>query len=181
MTPAEYCAHDGTGLAERVRAKEVTPSELLQLALDGIERLNPELNAVVTVLREQAAAEIAAGLPEGPFTGVPFLIKELVLHAAGVPMQMGSRLARGLVLPHDTELMARFRRAGLVTIATTSTPEFGYNATTEPVAYGPSHNPWDLGRSPGGSSGGSAAAVSAGIAPLAHANDGGGSIRVPAA
>lgn len=177
---SEYCERDGLGLAELVGAGEVTPAELMEVALAGIERLDPQLNAVVTVLREQAAREVADGLPAGPFTGVPFVIKELVLHAAGVPVQMGSRLAQGLALPHDTELMARFRRAGLVTVATTATPEFGYNATTESVAHGPTRNPWDLGRSSGGSSGGSGAVVSAGITPLAHANDGGGSIRVPA-
>ena len=180
ITMSEYCERDGLGLAALVRAGEVTPTELMETALAGIERLDPQLNAVVTTLREQATREVADGLPSGPFTGVPFVIKELVLHAAGVPMQMGSRLARGLALPHDTELMARFRRAGLVTVATTTTPEFGYNATTESVAQGPTHNPWDLGRSPGGSSGGTGAIVSAGITPVGHANDGGGSIRVPA-
>lgn len=181
LTLSEYCARDGLGLAELVRAGEVTAAELLTVALDGLERLDPQLNATVTVLREQATREVAAGLPSGPFTGVPFVIKELVLHAAGVPMQMGSRLAQGLALPYDTELMARFRRAGLVTIATTATPEFGYNATTEPLAHGPTRNPWDLQRSSGGSSGGSAALVSAGVLPVAHASDGGGSIRIPAA
>lgn len=180
LTLSEYCERDGLGLAELVRAGEVTPAELLEVALTGVERLDPQLGAVVTPLREQAEKSLADGLPTGPFTGVPFAIKELVLHAAGVPMQMGSRLAAGLALPHDTELMARFRRAGLVTMATTATPEFGYNATTESVAHGPTRNPWDLSRSSGGSSGGSAALVSAGITPIAHANDGGGSIRVPA-
>lgn len=181
ITNSEYCARDGLGLAELVRAGEVTPAELLQVAVDGLERLDPRLNAVVTPLREQAAQEVASGLPAGPFTGVPFVIKELVLHATGVPMQMGSRLAQGLALPYDTELMARFRRAGLVTVATTATPEFGYNATTEPVAHGPTRSPWHRERSPGGSSGGTAALVSAGVIPFGHASDGGGSIRIPAA
>lgn len=180
MTLSEYCSYDGLGLAALVRAGEVTPAELTQIALTGIERLNPQLGAVISVLREQPAAQIASGLPDGPFTGVPFLVKTLVAHAAGVPMEMGSRLAKGLALPHDTELVARFRRAGLVIVGTTTTPEFGYNATTESVLHGPTRNPWDLQRSSGGSSGGAGAVVSAGITPLAHANDGGGSIRVPA-
>jgi amidase len=111
---------------------------------------------------------------------VPFLIKEILLHAKGVRCEMGSKLAQGFVPDADTELMARFRRAGLVLVGTTQTPEFGYNPTTEPRAFGPVHNPWDLGRSPGGSSGGSGAVVAAGVVPVAHANDGGGSIRIPA-
>jgi amidase len=134
---------------------------------------------VLHTLPREAAAEIR-GLPRGPFTGVPFLTKEIVLHAKGVRCEMGSKLAQGYVPDADTELMARFRRAGFVLAGTTQTPEFGYNPTTETRAFGPVHNPWDLGRSPGGSSGGSGAAVAAGIVPIAHANDGGGSIRIPA-
>lgn len=180
ISPQEYSARDGLGLAELVRNREVTPAELVAAAFDGADRLNPRLNALVSVLHAQAERALAEGLPQGPFTGVPFVIKELVLHAAGVPYSMGSRLAKGLVLPHDTELMARFRRAGLVLVGTTATPEMGYSATTESRLYGPTRNPWDPRRSPGGSSGGSGATVAAGITPLAHANDGGGSIRVPA-
>lgn len=177
---SEYSSFDGLGLAELVRKKEVTPLELTDAALEGIAKVNPALNAVVNILGEQAKTEIDAGLPDGPFKGVPFLIKELVLHAAGVPCSMGSRLAEGFAFPYDTELMARFRRAGLVTIGTTTTPEFGFNATTEAALYGPTRNPWNTDHSPGGSSGGSGAAVAAGIVPFAHANDGGGSIRIPA-
>ncbi|APR86159.1 Aspartyl-tRNA(Asn) amidotransferase subunit A [Minicystis rosea] len=176
----EYAEHDATGLADLVRRREVAPRELVALAFDAIAAQNPKINAVLHLLRDEAEAAIARGLPEGPFTGVPFLIKEVGLHAAGVPTRMGSRLADGLALPYDTELMTRFRRAGLVTIGTTSTPEFAFNAVTEPVLFGPTRNPWNLSRSPGGSSGGAAAAVAAGIVPLAHANDGGGSIRIPA-
>lgn len=178
---SEFADYDGLGLAELVKTGKVTPKELKDASLEAIEKLNPKINSVVTVLADEAEREIAAGLPEGPFKGVPFVVKELVLHAAGVPMNMGSRLAAGLTLPHDTELMARFRKAGLVTVATTATPEFGYNANTEPVVHGSTRNPWNTERSPGGSSGGSAASVSAGIVPLGHANDGGGSIRIPAA
>ncbi|WP_342381293.1 amidase [Myxococcus stipitatus] len=177
----DYTRYDATGLAELVRRKDVSPEELLHTALEAIARVNPRLNAVIDVREEDARTTLRNGLPQGPFTGVPFLIKDLALHAAGVPMEVGSRLARGLVIPHDTVLMERFRRAGLVMMGRTNTPELGNNATTEPVSRGPTRNPWDLGRSSGGSSGGSAAAVAAGIVPVAHGNDGGGSLRVPAA
>lgn len=180
MKLSEYASFDGLGLAKLVRRGEVSPAELKDAALTAIEQLNPKLNSVINILADQAEKEIQAGLPDGPFKGVPFLIKEVVLHAAGVPVNMGSRLAQGLILPHDTELMSRFRKAGLVTVGTTPTPEFGYNANTEALLHGSTHNPWDTSRSPGGSSGGSAASVAAGIVPLAHANDGGGSIRIPA-
>jgi amidase len=176
----DYTAYDGLGLAELVARKEVTAEELAGAAFEAVEKVNPKINAVLQTLPGESAAEVRAGLPHGPFTGVPFMIKELVLHAKGVRCDMGSRLAQGFVPDSDTELMARFRRAGLVLVGTTQTPEFGYNPTTETVAFGPVHNPWDLGRSPGGSSGGSGAAVAAGIVPIAHANDGGGSIRIPA-
>lgn len=181
MKKSEYVTYDGIGLAELVKNKEVKPEELVHTSLSLIEDLNPTLHAVAAELGEQALDEIKQGLPKGPFEGVPFLIKELVLHAKGVPVNMGSRLAEGMTFPVDSELMARFRKAGLVTVGTTPTPEFGYNATTEAISYGePVSNPWDPSRSPGGSSGGSSSAVAAGIAPLAHANDGGGSIRIPA-
>lgn len=180
MKASEYLQRDGVGLAELVRRGEVQPLELVETALSAIDQVNPALNAVLTTLEDQARQEIASGLPEGPFRGVPFLIKELALHAEGVPCNLGSRLSQGLAFPHDTELMTRFRKAGLVTVGTTNTPELGFNANTAPVLFGPTRNPWNLERSPGGSSGGSAAAVAAGIVPLAHANDGGGSIRVPA-
>jgi len=180
MNLSQYSVCDGVGLAELVRQKEVTPKELKMVALEGIAKVNPQLNAIVSILSEKADEQIEVGLPDGPFRGVPFLIKEIILHAEGVPFSMGSRLAKGAVFPYDTELMARFRKAGLVTVGTTTTPEFGYNATTESVLHGPTHNPWNLRHSPGGSSGGSGAAVAAGVVPFAHANDGGGSIRIPA-
>ncbi|MGA6972244.1 MAG: amidase [Candidatus Binatus sp.] len=176
----DYVSYDGLGLAALVARKEVKPEELVAAALEAIAKVNPKINAVLHTLPDEAAAEIRAGLPQGPFTGVPFLIKELLLHAKNVPYRMGSRFSGEYVLGHDTELMARFRRAGLVLVGTTQTPEFGYNPTTEPALFGPVHNPWDLGRSAGGSSGGSGAAVAAGIVPVAHGNDGGGSIRIPA-
>ena len=169
------------GLAELVARGEVKPEELIDFALTGISKLNNQINAVVHVLDIQAKNEIKAGLGNGPFKGVPFLIKEMDLHAAGVPMEMGSRLAQGYTLQYDTELMKRFRKAGFVTIGVTAAPEFGFSATTESVFHGPTRNPWNRERMPGGSSGGSAAAVAGGIVPIAHANDGGGSIRIPAA
>jgi amidase len=180
ISPSEYTSQDGLGLAELVARKEVKPEEVVAAALQAIEKVNPKLNAVLQTLPAQAEAEVRGGLPRGPFTGVPFLIKELVLHAKNVRCDMGSKLAQGFVAAEDTELMARFRRAGLVLVGTTQTPELGYNPTTETVLFGPVHNPWDLARSAGGSSGGSGAAVGAGVVPLAHANDGGGSIRIPA-
>ena len=176
----EYAKHDGLGLAELVAKKQVTPQELADTALAAVERVNPKLNAVLQRLPEEARTAIGRGLPEGPFRGVPFVIKELVLHAKGVRLDSGCKLAQGFVPKEDTELMARFRRAGLVLVGTTQTPELGYNPTTETTLFGPVHNPWDPTRSAGGSSGGSGAAVAARIVPVAHANDGGGSIRIPA-
>jgi amidase len=177
----EYTRFDAVGLAELVRRKEVTPAELLEAALAANARVNPRINAVIGTWPDEARAAVERGLPEGPFRGVPFLLKDLVLHAAGVATDLGSRLTRGTVFPHDSALMERYRRAGLVMVGRTNTPEFGANASTEPVLHGPTRNPWNLERSAGGSSGGSAAAVAAGIVPMAYANDGGGSIRIPAA
>ena len=180
MKREEYSAYDAVGLAELVRQKEVLPSELASIALAAIEELNPDINAVIGMLPVDLDT-LDENLPEGPFTGVPFLIKDLVLHAAGVPCDLGSRLTAGkLVLPHDTDLMTRYREAGLVTLGRTNTPEMGLNISTEPVLYGPTRNPWDTNKSSGGSSGGAAAAVAARIVPIAHASDGGGSIRIPA-
>jgi len=173
---------DATAQAELVRIGEVSPEELTLAAIDRAERLNPDLNAIIHPLYEQGLEESRDGLPDGPFRGVPFLFKDLGAGLAGQPLHMGMRALKeaDFRLPVDTFLGARFRQAGFVTIGKTNTPELGIVPTTEPEAYGPTHNPWDLSRSPGGSSGGSAAAVAAGIVPIAHANDGGGSIRIPA-
>jgi amidase len=178
MHLSEYATFDGLGLAELVQRREVTPEELVRTALSAIEAVNPALNAVIQVL--DTGSTLQKGLPQGPFTGVPFLLKDLVLHMAGVPTDLGCRLFRGVVFPHDTTLMARYRQAGVVALGRTNTPELGFNASTEPVLHGPTHNPWHPEFSPGGSSGGSAAAVSAGIVPVAYGNDGAGSIRIPA-
>jgi amidase len=177
---SDYTRFDATGLADLVARRQVKPEELIAAAFEAASKVNPKINAMLQTLPEQARAEINTGSRKSPFAGVPFVIKELVLHAKGVRSDSGSRLARGFVPDADTELMARFRRAGLVLIGTTQTPEFGYNPTTETVAFGPVHNPWNLDHSAGGSSGGSGASVAAGIVPVAHANDGGGSIRIPA-
>jgi len=185
MQASEYASYDGLGLAQLVRDGEVTPQELADAALGAIEAVNPDINAVIALTEEETEASLAryaSGDTEGePFAGVPFLIKDVGMHYAGVPCEMGSRLCNGFVLPHDTELAARFKRAGVVTLGRTNTPEFGNNATTEPLANGPTRNPWNTGRVPGGSSGGTAAAVAARMVPLGHGNDGGGSIRIPAA
>jgi len=178
MKLSEYIELDGLGLAELIRKREVKGAEVLACAQRMVESINPRINAVIETYAEPLAG---SDDPAAPFTGVPFVTKDLVLHAAGQKMELGSRLARGLVFPHDTDLMARFRRAGLRTVGRTTSPEFGYCPTTENVLHGPTRNPWDTTRSPGGSSGGSGSAVAAGIVPLAHASDGGGSIRIPAA
>ena len=181
MSLEQYSKYDGLGLADLVRRKEVSPNELVDCALDAIERINPEVNCVVQTLRKQALAEIKAGLPHGPFRGVPFLVKEFGMHFKGMVTSAGSRLAKGVKFDADTELMTRMRNAGLVTVGTTTTPEMAFNANSEALVYGPTRNPWNLGHSVGGSSGGAGAAVASGMVPIAHANDGGGSIRIPAA
>jgi amidase len=173
---------DAVGQAELVAKKAASPRELVEAAIARIEKVNPALNAVVTPLFEKARAQAASDLPNGPFRGVPFLLKDLICATGGDPLYSGNRLmkAMGLVPPIDTNLAARYRAAGLVFLGKTATPEFGLTATSEALAYGPTKNPWDVTRSPGGSSGGSAAAVASGMVPAAHANDGGGSIRIPA-
>lgn len=177
---SSYASYDGLGLAKLVRNGDVTPSELLEDVYAAIDSVNPELNGVVSRIPELAQAEIAAGLPNGPFKGVPFLVKELGIQMKGAPSRCGSKMTKDFIATEDTELATRFRAAGLVTAAMTATPEFGFNPSTESVFYEPTHNPWDVRRSPGGSSGGSASMVAGGVVPLAHANDGGGSIRIPA-
>jgi amidase len=171
---------DATAQAELVRRKEVSPVELVDAAIGRIERLNPGLNAVIAPMYEQARESAQGVLPEGPFRGVPFLLKDLQASYAGIRMACGSAFARNFVPDHDSELVIRLKRAGVVILGKTNTPEFGIVPTTEPVLFGATRNPWNVSRSPGGSSGGSAAAVAAGMVAMAHANDGGGSIRIPA-
>lgn len=173
---------DAISQADLVAKKELSPRELVEGAIARIEKLNPALNAVVTPLFEKGRAQAASDLPRGPFRGVPFLVKDLICGTQGDPMYNGCRLMKslGMVSPFDSNLGARYRAAGLVFLGKTATPEFGLTATSEALAYGATKNPWDVTRSPGGSSGGSAAAVASGMVPAAHANDGGGSIRIPA-
>ena len=180
MAFTEYDRHDALGLAELVKKRQVSAAELLEEAITRADRLNPALNAIITRIDETARTAAKNGLPDGPFGGVPFLVKDLGPYLAGVPMQMGSRALKGFVPSRDSELIRRFKSSGLNIFGKTNTPEFGNAAYTEPVAFGPCRNPWDTKRTPGGSSGGSAAAVAAGIVPMAHGNDGGGSLRIPA-
>lgn len=181
MIFSEYGNYDGLGLADLVTRGEVSPRDLVDSAIDVIERLNPDVNCVVQQLRDQALGEIRRGLPHGPFRGVPFLVKEFGMHFKGMKTSAGSRLAAGVTFDADTELMSRCRKAGLVTVGTSTTPEMAFNANSEALVYGPTRNPWNLGHSVGGSSGGAGAAVASGMVPIAHANDGGGSIRIPGA
>jgi amidase len=183
MSFSEYAHYDALGLAELVAKREIKPSELAEEAIARIEKHNPALNAVIYEMYDLARARAAAldGAPAAaPFHGVPFLLKDIMGDYEGVPTTGGSRYMSGNTAPHDATLTARFKDAGLVILGKTNAPEFGILPTTEPRAYGPTCNPWNLERSSGGSSGGSAAAVAAGIVPAAHANDGGGSIRIPA-
>ncbi len=175
---------DAVALRDMVADGEVTPAELAQSAIARIEAANPVLNAVVVPLPDDGRA-IAAdpALPRGPFYGVPFLLKDVGACLAGLPLHMGNGLLRSLDwrAPSDTILGARFRAAGVVTVGKTALPEFGCQPTTQSIAFGACRNPWDTARSTAGFSGGAAAAVAAGLVPVAHASDIGGSIRLPAA
>jgi amidase len=173
---------DATELAALVRAGEASPSELVDDAITRIERLDPAINAVIHERFEAARVESRSDLPDGPFRGVPFLVKDLGCEMAGEPHTMGNRALKDADVRADIDsyLYESMLRAGFVTLGRTNTPELGGTITTEPEAFGPSRNPWNLDHSTGGSSGGSAAAVAAGMVPMAHASDGGGSIRVPA-
>lgn len=174
--------YDAVGLAELVRTGRASPVELVDACIATVDRLNPAINAVIHERFDAARAEAAGELPDGPLRGVPFLIKDIGANQAGLPYCAGNQALKdaGHRSDADTELGARFRRAGLLTVGKTNTPELGSVPTTQPTAFGATNNPWDLSRSPSGSSGGSAAAVAAGMLPMAHANDGGGSIRLPA-
>jgi amidase len=173
---------DATDQAHLVHSGQVSPIELLEAAIERIEAIDPALNAVVIRWFDHAR-DVAAGLlPDGPFRGVPFLLKDLWAEYAGQTMSNGNRALREAapISDADSTLVGRFRRAGLVIAGRTNSPELGSLPTTEPEAWGPTHNPWHLDHSPGGSSGGAGAAVAAGLVPFAHASDGGGSIRIPA-
>jgi amidase len=176
----EYIDRDALALAALIESGEVSAREVLECAIACADRADPALHAIAHRL-DAAARDQVAFLPKGAFSGVPFLVKDTGAAVAGAPTTSGSRLFAGNRAETDNTLVARYRAAGLVFLGKTNTPELGLSFTTEPLAQGPTHNPWDVTRSPGGSSGGSAAAVAAGIVPVAHASDGAGSIRLPAA
>ncbi len=181
MSMDDYCDYDGLGLADLVARKEVSPAELVEAAIERVERHNPSLNAVVYKGYEDARKAAQGPLPDGPFKGVPFLIKDLGMPVAGWPRSSGSRFAQHMVDQEDGGLTRRYREAGVIPLGKTNTPEYGITGTTEGALLGPCRNPWNPAHISGGSSGGSASAVAAGIVPMAHASDGLGSIRIPAA
>jgi amidase len=172
---------DATAQAKLIADRQVRPRDLVEAAIARIEAVDGRVNAVIHRRFEKALAEVDAGLPPGPFHGVPFLIKDLNAESAGDPAHQGNAAlkAAGWTASSDSWLVARYRRAGFAFLGRTNTPEFGILPITEPHAYGPTRNPYNLAHSPGGSSGGSAAAVAAGMVAVAHASDGGGSIRIP--
>jgi amidase len=176
----DYAEYDGVGLADLVRRREVTPGELIDAAIARIQRHNPQINAVVYEAFDEARAS-ADALPEGPFRGAPFLVKDLLIAVARWPRTSGSRFCRGVVDAADSGLMRRYRGSGVATLGKTNLSEFGIAGTTEGQLFGPCRNPWNPDHIVGGSSGGAAAAVAAGIVPMAHGGDGRGSIRIPAA
>ncbi len=180
MNLIEYAQYDGLGLAQLVRARQVTPVELAELFIQSVDKVNPQINSVIEVYDD--ALDIAKGAlnGKGPFVGVPFLRKDLGATEGGRLQELGSRLFKGYVPDKDSFLMARFKKAGLVTMGRSTVPELGISGQTETILQGITRNPWDLDRMAGGSSGGAAASVAAGIVPVAHASDGGGSIRIPA-
>jgi amidase len=177
---SKYEEYDGLGLAELVRNRAVKPSELIEEAISRVEKFDPRLNMVVQKMYEQAREAAEGDLPDGPFMGVPSLLKDIRAAYAGVPLRSGSRFYKDYVPDHDSEIVRRLKSSGMVIIGRTNTPELGLLPVTEPELFGPSNNPWNEGCTTGGSSGGSAAAVAARVVPLAHGSDGGGSIRIPA-
>src|SRR5215213_7410481 len=180
MAFKEYGNYDAVGLAELVRKKEVSPKELLDEAIARTAKVDPQINAVVVKHYDHARQQIDNGLAEGPFTGVPFLLKDLE-NLKGTRTTFGASVYKDNIADHSGTLAQRFVDAGLAIFGKTSSPEYGLMPTTEPRLFGPTRNPWNLAHSSGGSSGGAAAAVAARILPVAHASDGGGSIRIPAA
>lgn len=180
MKSTEFEQYDGLGLAALIRRREVSAAEVLDAAVAMVEERNPAINAIVSRLYDEARAAVAAGLADGPFTGVPYLLKDLGVLYAGAVTSYGSALFKDFAADHDSEMTIRMKRAGLVIFGKTNTPEMGISTSTEPRLFGPTRNPWSLDHSAGGSSGGAAAAVAAGMVPMAHATDGGGSIRIPA-
>ncbi|HEV7493235.1 amidase, partial [Baekduia sp.] len=179
MESTEYAAHDGLGLAQLIAERQVTAEEVVQAAQARAREVNPRINAIVRWMDADAQARLSEPLI-GPFAGVPFLLKDLGQEYAGVPSSYGCGALAHVPAAEHATVVQRWLDAGLVVFGKTNTPEFGAKGITEPDLFGAARNPWDLNRTPGGSSGGSAAAVAAGIVPVAGASDGGGSIRIPA-
>jgi amidase len=180
MNLEKYCQYDGLGLAELIAKKEQTPKDLAELALHAVEQLDPQLNAVIEVFNDRVEGLDEDSLADGTFKGVPFFLKDLGAAEKGRTQESGSRLLKGFVAAEDSNATIKFRDSGLNIMGRTTCPEFGYTLTTESILTGKTRSPWNTERIAGGSSGGSAAIVAAGIVPMAHANDGGGSIRIPA-
>jgi len=172
--------HDATELARLIRTREVSSPEAVDASIDAIERVNPQLNAIVHRMYDKARAQAAGEPGEGPFAGVPMALKDFDGFVAGEPFTASARFLDGFVPGQDAEVIARLRRAGFVFVAKTNLPELAILGTTEPAWRGPTHNPWNTDHSPGGSSGGSGAIVAARAVPIAHGGDGGGSLRIPA-
>ena len=183
LSDSELSRLDSYGLAEVIRSGDVSPVEAVQASIDRIERLDGELNAVVTERFERALDDAAGDIPDGPFKGVPFILKDLWTSSADEPMHLGNKALKEInyVSPVESDLARRYREAGFIVVGRSNTPEFGLVGTTEPESYGPCRNPWNTDYGTGGSSGGAAAAVASGMVPSANASDGGGSIRIPAA
>lgn len=175
----EYGDYDALGLAELVRNGELSANDLLEEAIARAADINPRINAIIEPLHDYARQTISAGLTNGPFTGVPFLVKDLITSFEGIPQRSGSRFFRDYIATADSTLAKRFKDSGVVIFGKTNTPEFGVTPITDPELFGSTLNPWNLEHSPSGSSGGSAAAVAARIVPMASGGDGGGSIRTP--
>ena len=180
MNLDEYCRHDATGLAELVRNGDVSAKELAQLAAAAVDKVNPELNAVIEVFADRVDGLDESLLGDGPFKGVPFFLKDLGPRLKGRKQEAGSRIMKGYVADYSSFLAGQIERAGLNIIGRTTCPEYGVTGTTESTLTGATSNPWDTGKIAGGSSGGSAAITAAGVVPMCHSNDGGGSTRIPA-
>ena len=181
MNLTEYSSYDGVGLADLIRKKEVTAQEVAESMLAGVHKINPSINAIIEIYHDRVEKSDQLQPPDKPLAGVPIFLKDLGAGEAGKLQEMGSRLAKGYIAETDAYLTTRFKEAGAIILGRTTTPELGFAATTESILTGATRNPWDLNLIAGGSSGGSAAAVATGIVPVAHASDGGGSIRIPAA
>jgi amidase len=176
----EFHKFDGLGLAQLVRTRQISPAELIEESISRIETFDPKINSVIFKMYDQARKVAQGPLPDAPFKGVPFLQKDMHATVEGVPTSCGTRMLKDIPQPHDSEIVRRYQNSGVILLGKTNVPEFCLTPYTEPEAFGPTCNPWDLTRTPGGSSGGSAAAVAARLVPLAGAADGGGSIRIPA-